>query len=375
MSDLRELFETAKGDAPPPRFGVDDIVAAGRRRRRRQLPLRAGGGVAAVAVLTAAVLVGNYLLLSPARPAATVPVAAVPAAPVVAAPPFAFMVGPYTAGGYRVLPADEVTLTYQSATIAVDHPDQTGKTVAAYVGTLTLYRPGVRPPAEFTSGTAVTVNGLPGFADQRQQDARLVANGSGVFDGVPSIMANTLAWQYQSNSWAVINSVIGDPAEAALRLTADAERALAEKFTLGTAVRARIPFTAGYLPAGWKPASVTGRGFTAENAAQVTVVFAPPAATTADRIRHFADAGDGTGVAISITHKGTRPPDAPTTRTACGPLDSATDLWCSWDIPHTAYVMVVHDPASRLSADELTRIAQGLVFDNLDQPDTWHPVP
>lgn len=376
MHDIRQLLDTARGDAPPPRFGVDDIVAAGHRRQRWVSARRIGGAaVAAVAMVTAVVLVGSNLGLS-RHQAPRAGVVVQPAAPTIAIPPLTFMFGPYSVGAVRVLPPQEVTTTYQSANVVTDYRDSAGKAAIAYLGTLTVYRPGVRPPAIFLLGTKVTVHGLSGFANEREQDGLLVANGGGVFANTTAVMANTLSWQYAANSWAVINSLIGDPGDASRRLTAADERGLADKFSFGTPSRARMPFQVGYLPAGWQVVSVTGRSFTADDVAQITVIFAPPSAAGTDKIRHFADTSDGTAVAISIMHQQSTPvPDAPKTKNICTPMDSSIDLWCSWNIPHTPYFVVLHDPATTLSTAELIRIGQGLVFDNLDKPSSWHPVP
>jgi hypothetical protein len=376
MHDLRELLDTAKGDPPPPRFGVDDIVAAGHRRQRRMLIQRIGaGGVVAAAVATVMVLVGSNLVLSRHRGIVDQGTVTQPVAPAVDIPPLTFMFGPYSAGAYRVLPPHEVTLTYQAAYIATDYRDGAGKTATAYIGTLTLYRPGVRPPAVFTTGTKVTVHGQPGFANEREQDLVTVINGSGSYGNPRGIMANTLAWQYAASSWAVIDSVIEIPSDADHRLTAADERALAEKFGLGSPSPARMPFSVGQLPIGWQVVSVSGRNFTSEGIGLVSVIFAPASAATTDKIRHFAGPADGPAVVITLGHRQlVGPPDAPKHKSTCGHLESSTDLWCSWDIPNTLYYVQLHDPAETLTQAELTAIHQGLTFDDPDNPDTWHPV-
>jgi hypothetical protein len=377
MHDMRELLEMGKGEAPPPPYDVDDLVAAGQRRRRRLLAQRIGGvGVVAVGLATFGLLAVNGIVFSDkgaVTPPNVAPVAQ-PAAPAVAVPPFTFMFGPYKAGAFRVLVPQEVTTTYQAATIATDYKDAQGKKATSFVGSLTVYRPGVRPPSLFTSGTKVTVNGQPGFANERPQDVTTVINGSGVYGKPPGVMANTLAWQYAANSWAVINSVIELPSDVDHRLTATDERALAEAFRLGPPTPARIPFQAGHLPAGWKLVSISGRSFTAEEMATVTVIFAPATAAATDRIRHWANASDGQAVVITLLHaQSPPPPDAPKNKKTCNHLETDTDLYCSWTIPHTGYAMVLHDPTTTLSEAELTSIAEGLTFADLNQPKTWHP--
>jgi hypothetical protein len=75
-----------------------------------------------------------------------------------------------------------------------------------------------------------------------------------------------------------------------------------------------------------------------------------------------------------IMHQAAPPPDAPKTKPVCMPQESRTDVWCSWDIPHSDYFVTVQDPGDQLSAEQLTNIGQGLQFDDLDKPDTWHSV-
>jgi hypothetical protein len=378
MHDIHELLEAGKGTAPPAPYGVDDLVTAGRRRRRRRLTQRIGGaGVVAVALAVTGLLATNTALLSANRPRHGLPevAAASPTASSVVMPRFTFMFDSYSAGAYRVLPPQEVTATYQSASIVNDYRDSAGNKTIAYVGTLTVYQPGVRPPIIFTTGTKVTVHGLPGVAAARPQDTDSVVNGSGVFANPRGIDANTLAWQYAANSWAVIDSVIDLQDNIGRRLGAADEMALANGFRLGTPSPARVPFQVGHLPAGWQLVSVTGRSFTTEDLAMVTIIFAPSSAAGADRIRHFADTSDGPAVVFAIIHQQIPPPpDAPKTKQTCGHLESDTDMYCSWDIPNSRYAVVVHDPTTTLPTAELIAIGESLTFDNLDEPATWQPV-
>jgi len=370
MHEVRELLEVGKGDAPPSPYGVDDIVAAGRRRRRWTSAGRIGGaGILTAALVALGLFVGNAVTPSSNRTVGNSNVGQQPSALNVVIDPLTFAFGGFSAAGYRVLPPQEVTATYQSANIVRDYQDSTGKKAVAFAGTLTVYRPGVRPPAIFTSGAKVTVHGLPGFANVRAQDTLLVSNGGGVDRNPVSAMANTLAWQYGANAWVVINSLIEYPTDVSYRLTAADERALADAFRLGRPSPARIPFQAGYLPPNWTVVSVIGRSFTAEDIAQITVVFAPSSSAGADKIRHFADATDGPAVSINVMHDQAPPPDAPKTKQDCN-----TDLYCSFAIPNTQYFVVLHDPSATLSTSELLKIGRGLTFDNLELPDTWHPV-
>ncbi len=375
MNELRESLDLAMADAPPLVRGAGDIVAGGRRRRRRQLTQRIGGaGAAAVAVLATTLIASNNPVLSRSRPISHPGVVGQQGKPVaapVAVPPFTFTFGAYAAGAFKVDRPEEVTLTYQQAAITTSYRDKAGTTEGAYVGSLTVYQPGVKPPAVFTEGTKVTVHGRPGFADKRLQDAVV---GTATVNSM-NIMANTLAWQYAPDSWAVINSLIDDPRFVHLRLGAADERALAEKFRLGRPSQARIPFRASYLPAGWAVVKIDGRDLAGDDTMPITVVFGPVSKATAHQIRQDNDPSDGSAVEIDLVRNQNPPPDAPKTKRTCVPNnDPAIDFWCSWDVPHTNYSVVVHDPAMRLSEQELTKIGQGLVFDNLGNPMTWHRV-
>ena len=104
------------------------------------------------------------------------------------------------------------------------------------------------------------------------------------------------------------------------------------------------------------------------------MVFGPVSKASAHEIRSYNDPSDGSAVEIALVqHQNPPPPDAPKHKKTCiANNDPAPDFWCSWDIPHTNYSVVVDDPAMKLSEQELIKIGQGLVFDNFDNPGTWH---
>ncbi len=76
---LSELFREAAGEAPPPSFNRDDVVAASRRATARRRSALAGGCMLGVAVLTGGVLLGGQVLQPspmqdiPAAPSQLVP--------------------------------------------------------------------------------------------------------------------------------------------------------------------------------------------------------------------------------------------------------------------------------------------------------------
>jgi hypothetical protein len=76
---LSELFRDATGEAPPPSFDRDDVVAASRRATARGRSALAGGSLLGVAVLTGGVLLGGQVLQRP--PTSEPPAAASELAP------------------------------------------------------------------------------------------------------------------------------------------------------------------------------------------------------------------------------------------------------------------------------------------------------
>jgi hypothetical protein len=371
MPDMHELLEIARSDAPPPRLRVDDIVAAGRRRRRWMLTRRFGGaGVAAVAVVTGLVLVAGNVALSgagtappggpPARPAFAPP-------PPVEVPPFTFTFTAFRVGDYRVLPPVEVATTHQVASVLVDYRTTGGRRASAYVGRLTVYRPGLAPPASYLTGTKLTVRGRDAYLSQHRHSAvESVWGDTYVMTGEP-IVSSALTWQYAANAWAVIGGPADDPEHI---LTPDVVRQIADRFTLGSAVRARIPFRAGYLPTGARLASVSGQNFTSEDIGMVTVVYTLP--DPAPRASAGERGSDGVAplVVISIGQQDTPPPDAPRRKDRC----SSERRWCTWPIAGTRFYLAVRDPSKTLTVDELLRVGRELDFADLEQPQTWFPI-
>jgi hypothetical protein len=370
MPDLHELLEIARSDAPPPRVGVDDIVAAGRRRRRWVLTRRVGGaGVAAVAVVTGIVLVAGNVALSGGG---AVPAGGPPAGgaavrpPAVDVPPFTFTFTAYDVGDYRVLPPIEVSATHQVASVLVDYRTSAGRRASAYVGSLTVYRPGVVPPASYRSGTRLTVRGRDAYVSRQSRTSIVSVQGhTFVATGEP-ITASALTWQYAEHAWAVVE---GQPSVPGRSLPAEVARRIADRFTLGPPVRARLPFRTGYLPAGATLASVSGQTFAAEDIGMVSVVYTLPVSSAAVGQRGTSEIAPA--VVISIGQQDAPPPDAPRKKERC----SSGDRWCTWPIPGTRFYLAVNDPSKTLTVDELLRIGQGLDFADLDRPETWHPVP
>lgn len=172
-----------------------------------------------------------------------------------------------------------------------------------------------------------------------------------------------LAWQYADDAWAVIQNETGADGRV---LPAAAEVSIANGLRTGPPIPARIPFTPGYLPAGWELASVSGQSFAAEDTGSVSVLSAKP-----DPASGAPSGADTPAIEIVIGQHDTPPPDAP--KLKAKRCDAARH-WCTWPIPGNKYYVTVSDPAAKMSTTELLKIGNGLVLGNIDKPATWHPV-
>jgi hypothetical protein len=378
MRDMHELLELAREGAPPARYGVDDIVAAGRRRRRWALAQRVGGiGTAAVAVVTAGVLVVGNLALSggttaqPAVPKAPTATGQTPA-PYVIVPPFSFTFDGYRMGEYRVLPPDEINPGYQTTAVVRDVKDAKGKTEVHYVATMTVFARGVFAPTKFTSGTKLTVQGREAYQTRLTVMRSNQLNRDGEFINGEAVPYDALAWQYAPESWAVIEE------EAYRNAPQDflpaTQVALAERFTLRAAepVTARVPFRAGYLPAGYELLAVSGQSMTGEHRGMVTFVYGQPDGWL-DMLTGRANVQrrrDAPTVVVSILWVDDPPPDAVKRTSRC----NKGQHWCMTKLPDGEFYVVAEDPSETLPDAELLKVLDKLDFATIKKPDTWHPV-
>jgi hypothetical protein len=378
MRDMHELLEIARQDAPPARYGVDDIVAAGRRRRRWALAQRIGGiGTVAVAVVTAGVLVAGNLVLSggsavqPAVPKATADKKETPA-PYVIVPPFSFTFDGYRMGEFRVLPPDEINAGFQNTAVVRDGKDANGKSEVTYVARLTVFARGVFAPTKFTSGTKLTVQGREAYQTRLTVMRSNRFNRDGEFVDGQAVPYDAMAWQYAPDAWAMIEEEAYQ--NAPVDLLPATMVALAERFTPRPAapVSARLPFRAGYLPAGYELLAVSGQSMTGEHRGMVTFVYGRPdgwldtltGPVNVDRRRNVPT------VVISLLWVDDPPPDAKKRTSRCNPGQH----WCMSRLPGGEFYVVAEDPSETLSNDELIKVLDGLAFATIKKPDTWHPV-
>jgi hypothetical protein len=370
MRDMREILELARADAPPPRSTVDDLVAAGRRRHRRLTVARRAGGAGVAATL--AVVIGTLMSLQPHSGGgfATGP-AAEPAKPEVAtaSPPFTFTFAGFSVDNYRVLAPDQVNPAYQVATIVRDNKDTKE---AEFVGSLTVFQPGVFNPELFQQGTRVTVGGRDAF--QAQLAHKLLTEWHmDRYANTDTINTDALAWQYAPNAWAVIDSEMFTSEKQQPFDYADQTR-LAEQFRPGTGdpLPARLPFQAGYLPDGFQLVSVDGQSMAAEGRGMTTFAYSKPdnALSSVTGRRDFFNTSPGPAAVISILWVDSPPPDAVARTSRC----NAGQHWCMRNLPGNEFWVSVSDPSKSLSDEELLRVIDGLTFASIKEPSTWFAV-
>jgi hypothetical protein len=364
----------AKGDAPPARHGVEDIVTAGQRRRRRAFVQRVGGAsVVGVAVATAGVLTAVNLALPNDHRANTLVLPASPPAPTAPAPSpqFTFTFAGYRVDSYRVLAPDMVNPAYQTAGVLRDSKAADGKVTTEYAGTLTVYQPKLFNPQPFQTGTKLTVQGHDAFQTEVKQKAITSWNRDHYTykgHGEGRTIA-TLAWQYAPDSWATLSG------EGTSAFTGADEVKVAEQFTVapGGPVKAKVPFRTGYLPDGFTLQSIDGQSLVSEQRGMVTFVYAKPQPVKVSE-RLNADgpspANLATTVVISILWVDTPPPDAVKRKNRCNPGQH----FCVTTLPGGEFYFVVEDPSKTLPDTELTKVADALTFATIKDSGTWYPV-
>jgi hypothetical protein len=335
MSDMRQLFDTARGDLPPAPFTVDQITEAGRRGMRRRRLARAVSAVGAAAAVLVVAAVG--IPIRRGEP----PVPADPA-PRIAA--FTDTITGFTVGGLRVSGTLEATPGYETAAIV---------RAQNVVGLLTVFRPGAFDPSAYESGTPVQVGGHDAYA--RVFAAMLPLDSPNVIDGrvVTGRQAElpAVAWQWASGAWAtVVARQDGPPGMTAGDVRTVATRV--EPATTGSA--ATLPYKIGFLPAGWTLAAA-GRH-------QVTAAGDDGEISRAYLLRDPTFTGLtgrptlSQGILITV-HTGT----------VSGSEHHEVT------IPGSDYHVEVADESNTLGASTVERIAHSLTFADPARPASWYP--
>ncbi|MEV0717148.1 hypothetical protein [Asanoa sp. NPDC050611] len=362
---MKDVVDLAVSTEPPPRYGVEEIVAQGKRvQRRRRARGWAASGTAALAVLgVVATVVAQGGTTTPAQETA-----AALALPVSAPPPFTFTVAGYQVGPMRVAPPIDVSTAYQLSPVyaeglttndrAVEESDPaSGPTLYAY---LTVYRAGAYDPGKLVGASPVEVAGRPGL--------ELAAQGRGM------AIVRTLAWQYDTGAWAVIDassSETDNPSAAQLRDLAAGLRGAAP-------TPARVPVKLGYVPAGYQLGEVSMHAMTGLNGIAAArdgdyagLLFGKPALPV-------------TG--LTTPHGGVDGVDLPGTFTLYvvpaknsnqqpSPGISCLQGFCNrWSPDSKVQMQVVSQGARGLSNAEMTKILNHITLGDVSNDSTWTKV-
>ncbi|GAB2620247.1 hypothetical protein Aab01nite_34550 [Paractinoplanes abujensis] len=386
---LHEFVDTVTADEPPLSRNADDIIRAGRRQQQRR---RAGFATAGAAGLVAAVVAGAFALPS-AGTEQTTPDADAPAAPAKAATwpdaaPFTFTFQGFDAGQFQVQDPIVASTAYQIASVYMTGADSNDKpstggdeeltqeqllerkknakpSIYAY---LTVYRPGAFDPAGIKNGKSTTVNG------QQAVQATLTAGLDPTNAVVPG--NKLLAWEYTANAWASVTSVSSretSPSFADLG-------ALVEGLKPGPAKPATLPFTVGYVPAGFKPVQ-TGTGAMAglDGIANARggdyggATYAKPAPAATGLSAPY-DQGTEAGIPgsfnIYVTPSTNSNQKAKAGKTACYP-----NGFCNvWSADGKVQVQVSNQgTGADLPESELKKIAQSIRVADVADRSTWQP--
>ncbi|MFC5006693.1 hypothetical protein ACFPIJ_53895 [Dactylosporangium cerinum] len=241
---MQDLVELATSEPPPLRHDADQILASGRRFRRRRRAATGAAAVVVLGVIAAAVAVpalGRQEDPVQLPPAASGPVPAT-------AEPFTFTFGGYRVGKLRVEKPIDVSTAYQLASVYADglttndravDPNQPATPKAADLyAYLTVYRAGAYDPSKLAGAQQVTVDGRPGLEVNDQEHGWAARR--------------TLAWQYNTDAWAVINASSDDAAFPSAKDLRD----LAAGLRGSAPSVAKVPVTLSYVPAGYQLSEV-----------------------------------------------------------------------------------------------------------------------
>ncbi|MEU4155551.1 hypothetical protein [Actinoplanes sp. NPDC026670] len=218
MKPLSDMLREAETDPPPPRYGVDDVVALGRRRMRRRNSVWA---LAAVVAVTAAIGVPQIVTRRADAPPVVTPSPQLDPSPVGGPSAAEFMFTGYTTGAFQVLPPERWSLESETAYI-----HRNGKAV----GVLEVYHPGVQPDRN--------------RGDLKRRPTDPVGAATAFFIDDSNDREIQLAWEYADGALA---TVLADP-----RSMSPAEmRQVAEAFGSTSPRPATIGFGLSYVPAGY----------------------------------------------------------------------------------------------------------------------------
>jgi hypothetical protein len=391
---LHEFVDAVTADEPPLGRTADDIIVAGRRAERRR---RAGFATAGAAGLVAVAVAGAFALPSfGVRQSATGGTTGAASAGTPAknktnastgkwtdAPAFTFTFKGFQAGKLAVQDpivastAYQIAAVYEDGRTTNDKPSSTpevsvpGKdkksakanpTIYAY---LTVYRRGAFNAGGIKNGKTVSVAG------HKAVQATLPV---GLDPKNPVDPGNKLfAWEYTDNAWAVVTSVSSsadDPSFTDLG-------ALVTGLKPSTPTPAQLPFTVGYVPAGYQPVQTGTHAMpgldgiaAAREGDYGGATFARPAPAGTGLTAPF-DQVDGSiknSFNIFVTPSGNSNQKAHAGATKC----YANGFCNVWSADGKVQVQVSDEATgANLSASEMTKIAHSIKVADVNDTTTW----
>lgn len=316
--DLRAVLRALESDAP----NVPDILAATYRRHRRRTTRRRIAGMAAVAVLTGALMAGAVtvpnLVGSKEQPATTL------------ANPLTFRFAVDDIPGARA-EFYRLHARMQSATVVrgsthpaiVDVFDRGGLTASQ-----AQFRSGVDAGQVLRTGEAVDVNGKPGWYFTTNP-----------LIGHDSASGPVVAWEYAPDSWAMVRG--------ADQATVDRGQVLsvARAVRFDRTTPCRVPFRVGYLPSGLR-SGVTDATWTMAPGLVLTYL------QTGDTTLKITASRDSTGTPPAPVP----PSQHPREEVDLGPFTVLVETWTFGkpDLPREEVVKVIQSVSRAGDWDDLS---------------------
>lgn len=376
MRELSEMLTDAKANPPAPRYTVDDVVVAGRRLRTRRRAMGSGLAVAAaVLAVVGVVSVPRLFADPPPSPAAGSGTAVTPLRYPV--DPWEYAFRGYRIGEFTVNDPYLVTADFQQATVRIGddvdeiYTDDKKKTVArsepARNLLLTVYRPGRYDPKQFAGGEPVSVGGRPGLF---QADTQIEGDRS------PIGGHRGLAWQYATNGWAVLNTLIPDEAGRASKANLVA---VAGGLSGSAAYPATVAMKLRKVPPGYR-LDAGGRGPDAWNGGNAegyrsSIRLVKGAASAGPLISSMTDKDDGYVKDIRInlsTYEPKQPP--PDGADPAAPYcNTGNAALCYRNLPGGRDKFEIIGSGDT-SPEELTQILAAIQVADVDRPATWFPL-
>ncbi|WP_326556620.1 hypothetical protein [Micromonospora sp. NBC_01796] len=368
---MQNLVELATSEPPPLRYTVDEIVESGQRGQRRRRLGWAASGATAVAVLgvVAAVTIPSLTgtasveTASPSGPNAGALSGTTQTVPV-AAEPFTFTFGAYQVGKLRVAQPIIVSTAYQLAPVYADglttndkasDPKQEPSRSPSLYAYLTVYRPGAYDPTKLAGARQVTIGDRRG----------LEVDGS-------EAGTRTLAWEYNTNAWAVIDARSSEADYPA----AEDLRELAAGLRGSTPTEAKIPIKMAYVPSGYQLDEVGMHAMTglngiagARDGDYAGLLFSDPALPTTGLTEPYGgvEGADPPGSFLVFVVPAANSNQQPSSGVTC--LNGFCNRWAA-----NGTVNLQVASGGRLSNTEMANILNGITLGNVQDDTTWTEV-